>query len=987
MRAKALLASGISILSCMAAQPWADAWPMEWAGGPDNAKLAATGADSAFGVEGTTEHFSNNGKLRVRLIESSAPANIFWPGEKAVLKIQVENLTSERISAKGFLETVQYSLRTPGEDVFKQEFQKIGSAGRKELSLDIPPKGYQDFEIDSSLPERFGGYAAVLEIEGMPRVLGAIVCRVMKPKDSSAAKPFPVVMMDLPYVDVLKRLGASKNRVAVSFTPPQAPNYKAWHDALAKDMKELKEAGISTSLEFAHGVWDGMQPGGKERKSPSGIYDVCWLPEYDKDFTETVRQACLEFGWPKGPVVGVKLWNEPWEGGSICHYGGNVPRYRQMYLAMAKGVEKARAENPDLLVLLGGCDSTSNTFDKLFCDGTDVFLPYLDFCSVHYQGLNIPSFYKKWMGREVDGKPSPVKVWDTESWVANSDERVAPVLAAYRSVGYARVVGIFGDGVLCGVEHQSVRDGSGIKKTFLKRPWSVCAAVAAFSSLVGDRSFKEFLFKRGLPYVMVFDGLPGASGAADLEDGTVVVVGDLDPAFHGQCLPYRGVKKADAKMSISAPSACGFGLYDNYGNSVPAKDGKIELPLSGEGFYLRGNGEKGSFARLLDALKGARIEGYDPVEIVARDMTAPLESGPSLRIVLNNVLNRPLKGKLKASLGSLTLKAPETELSLAPNEVREISIPVEGKASLDNCYALKAVFDAGSDGKVALEETMHVNSIAKRTVEVDGRLDEWKGVAPQPLSGGASGPTVTELAWRPWEKFPSSSGGGFALGYLAYDSENFYFAAKIANSPKDDSDWKYYGRDDSSYFWPKDKWPAGSEPFSYWKAPELPSGSFPNHDNVQIGFGVLKESEKQFLPFPPGTRPGYGLSETFDYEYALNRDEIFCLKAPGMVEKNFYPKQPAGPKGGPLKSGKLVTRYDGDTRYVECSIPWSEIPEAKRLLDEGSPLKFSFRVNYAKGIGGCMELSRMRSVSERNDGFHVAWQEHWTNELEFGFEK
>ncbi len=977
-------ATGLSILAAFAAAPELRAWPMEWAGGPDDEKLLATGADKTFGVSGS-EHYSSNGRIRARLLDSGVPANIFWPGEKTLLRIQVENLTQERIAAKGKLEIIQYALRTPGSDVFKQEFACLGKAGAREIAVDIAPKGYQDIEVNAPIPEKFGGYGAVLDFEGMPRVLGAIVCRTLKPKQASAPKPFPKVMLDLAYADVLSRLGASKNRTGTAFVPVDDPSYKEWHESFAKSMKELKDAGISTSVEFG-GTIDRLQPGGRERRSPEGIFDLCWLPQYDKDFSEAVRRLCLEFGWPEGPVVGVKLWNEPWEGGSICHYGANVPRYRQMYMAMAKGVEQARKERPNILVLLGGCDSTSNTFDKLFCDGSDAFLPYLDFCSVHYQGLSAPSFNKKWMSRKVDGKPSPVMVWDTESWVANSDERVAPVLAAYRSVGIERVVGIFGDGVLCGVENQTVRDGDKAKRIFLKRPWSVCAALAAFTDLIGDRPFKELLFKNGLPYVMVFEGLPGSNGISAPDDGTVVVVGDLEPSFKGQCLPYLGVKKPGGKMSVEAKDG-NFSLFDNYGNAVQTKNGLIEIPLSGDGFYLRPNGSPGSFAKLLNALKAARVEGYEPLEIIARDFLAPIESSPSLRLTLSNILNRPIAGKLKLSSENLQLNPSVQELRFKANETKEIEIKVSGKASMANSYPLRIEFDAGSDGIAAHDETMHVNLIAKRRISVDGKFDDWSGAIGQPLTGGATAPTLAELAWRPWEKFPSSKGSGFAIGYLAYDQDCFYFAAKVANSPKDSSEWNYYGHNDDSYFWPKDKWPDASEPFSYWKAPQLPSGNFPNRDNVQLAFGVLKESDKQFLPFPPGTRQGYGASESIDYEFALNREEIFCLKAPGMVEKNFYPKQPAGPKGGPVKSGRLATRYDGDTRYVECAIPWAEIQEAKRALDEGKPIKFNFRVNYADGSGGCMELSRQRSVAGRNDGFHVAWLEHWSNELEFSFEK
>jgi hypothetical protein len=133
---------------------------------------------------------------------------------------------------------------------------------------------------------------------------------------------------------------------------------------------------------------------------------------------------------------------------------------------------------------------------------------------------------------------------------------------------------------------------------------------------------------------------------------------------------------------------------------------------------------------------------------------------------------------------------------------------------------------------------------------------------------------------------------------------------------------------------------------------------------------------------------------TNDYEYALNPiaerygggTEIWRLRYPGMPEKNFYPHQPKGPLDGAVKAGQLAITRDDQTRFVECAIPWSEIPHAKRALDEGKTIKFSFRVNDDAGAG-CMELSRNRSVAKRGESFGVAWSEHWTNEVEFAFGK
>jgi hypothetical protein len=176
--------------------------------------------------------------------------------------------------------------------------------------------------------------------------------------------------------------------------------------------------------------------------------------------------------------------------------------------------------------------------------------------------------------------------------------------------------------------------------------------------------------------------------------------------------------------------------------------------------------------------------------------------------------------------------------------------------------------------------------------------------------------------------------------------------------------------------------------------PELPSGNFPGHDNVQIAFNVIDSADKDWYPTSPGTMPGFITYRDTDYEYALNPVaekygggvEIWRLNVPGMPLKHHYPRQGKSPVDGPVKDGRLSIKREGNTRLVECAIPWSEIPHVKKRMDAGQNIKFSFRINDNSNVG-CMELSRDRSVARRNNSFHADWLEHWANEIEFGFEK
>ena len=268
---------------------------------------------------------------------------------------------------------------------------------------------------------------------------------------------------------------------------------------------------------------------------------------------------------------------------------------------------------------------------------------------------------------------------------------------------------------------------------------------------------------------------------------------------------------AGASMTLANPQGR-FQLYDLYGNPIPPENGKTVVPLDGRGFVLRGDGKAGSFAALLAAIRNSRLEGLEPLAKKCHDMLSPVDKeGSTFRLELTNVLNRPIKGKLAVQVAGLVAEPAVQEVEFAANETKVLPIRVSGTARPDNTYAMKMHFDAGGDGKSAHEEDLHVNRIAKRTITVDGNLDDWQGVLPQTIKvETATGPTLTEQAWRPFEKFEAGAATGFALGYLAYDDNYFYFAAKVADSTPDGGTMRFETRDDDQFFYPeKCKGPKG----------------------------------------------------------------------------------------------------------------------------------------------------------------------------------
>jgi hypothetical protein len=389
-------------------------------------------------------HFNENGKVRVQLIASSAIGNIFWPGEKPEWTLQFANLTDQPLAAKGTLHLYQYGMTIGMEDMWKQNLFRIAECGTTPVEVALPPKGFQNIVVKPALPEKFGAYALIVALEGQDRLLGALLTRTMPAKPERVQ--YPVMSLDESDPASLQRLGIKAVRMQIDFIPKSHAEYEkrmalyrrkleAFHQHNVTVLAMFQGSGVPQPFGGRGGHYD------KEGKK-GGVGDAAWLPEADGEFEDWVALMVGTYGWPKGPINSCHLWNEPWEGGSIAGWGADCLRYREIYTAMCKGIERAR-KNAGIEVLMGGCDSSSNARDKLFCDGSDQFLKGYEFLSIHYQAMDPGSADKVW----VDRKPR-VRFWDTESWIANSAGQVASVVAALRSAGYDRVPGMMANNIM-----------------------------------------------------------------------------------------------------------------------------------------------------------------------------------------------------------------------------------------------------------------------------------------------------------------------------------------------------------------------------------------------------------------------------------------------------------------------------------------------------------------------------------------------------------
>jgi hypothetical protein len=963
------------------------------------------GYAEAFGL-------TDNPDIEIHQLSAETPSatmvDVLLDGERLRLMFHITNHSDKDIRGNATVRVIHYGTAVPEGDVWVPHVFRINDAGSMPVELSIAKGSSQDVTITPDIPAAYGGYALMLDVPGHGSTFAVTVARIISPEPGRVQ--FPTYALDTEWPQnmnegvytLLEKLGVKGVRAGAGFNLPSDKGYAGEQARIAQEMEWAKKHNVTVMLTLGGGAPNSpLQPLNMPRPwlSPDGTMlktksDWAWMPSYDKDFQAWTEKLVADYGWPAGNLNAVELWNEPWESTSISGWGADIPRYREIYKHMANAVFEAR-EKAGVKVLVGGTSSSANARDKLFPDGSDEFLPIFDFSSIHYQALAAdPTLEPKWTNRK--GPYGPVKVWDTESWIANDEQRVAGVIASMRAQGQSRTAGVFRGNVYASSNYKLNN-----KIYPVVQAYPAAAAIAASQRFIGQRSFREILFHNGLPWVFVFDGLPNeATGKLRSDDGTIVIVGNLAKIYPADRTLFRSVK-LDAGATMQVPDLGGaIMMFDFYGNPLSSKNGILTVPLNGLGYFLRSDGKLGSFARLVEAVRKAKTSGIEPVEIKAHDMTAAVSDRPSLRIEVTNVLNRSVKGSLTAEAKGLQL-SQVPPITLAPNETKEISLHVSGIPAVSNTYPLNVKFDAAADGRVEHSEDMHVNLIAHRRVKIDGDLSDWKDVTPQVLPGSGIKANLTELAYLPYMKAGETGGSGASTVWLAYDDKNFYFAAKITDTTPDDGMVRFETRDDDSYFYPdhvttpdgdKLDWPTGVRHYSYRKRFDDPSGTG-THDNVQIAFNVL--DKKPWLPFPPGTMPHFITYWDTDYEYALNNVapqygggfEIWRLLAPGVPVKSFFPRQPrAAIDGGPVKNGQLVSHREGNVRIVEAAIPWSEMPDVQRRMVAGQTVKFTCRINDNKGEA--RELATGRSVSKDNSKtFHDSWLTHWANELEFGVEK
>ncbi|MFP4173689.1 MAG: hypothetical protein ACLFV4_12330, partial [Candidatus Hydrogenedentota bacterium] len=317
---------------------------------------------------------------KVTVLDSGAPGHIFHEGEQPEFEFQVENLSGEPLEAEGRIEVIRYgAFYDPDHDraQWRPTIEKYEDVAEIPLSLDLEPEGWTNVTIQPPTPDTKGGYALIVDLGGHGRRYLASYIRTLARELERIQ--FPVHSLESKDPEILARLGVQAIRYGVSFEPldtDRTEDGKPYFDWLDEQFQELHDNKVTVMAEIGSGN-TYEQPLGRTRPhlDEDGVMqqtksDHVWLPKHDDEFEEYVYHLVSNYGWPNGPITAITIWNEPWEGSSISGWQADMLRYRELHRRMGDAVFRAREEH-GVEVLVGGADSSSNTWDKFFPEGIE----------------------------------------------------------------------------------------------------------------------------------------------------------------------------------------------------------------------------------------------------------------------------------------------------------------------------------------------------------------------------------------------------------------------------------------------------------------------------------------------------------------------------------------------------------------------------------------------------------------------------------------
>jgi hypothetical protein len=191
----------------------------------------------------------------------------------------------------------------------------------------------------------------------------------------------------------------------------------------------------------------------------------------------------------------------------------------------------------------------------------------------------------------------------------------------------------------------------------------------------------------------------------------------------------------DEHGELVVPDASGLRAFDLTGREILPVEGAFVLPFTPVPVYL--TTDNLSVMEFRKRIIQSKIEHLTPLNLYALSLSRGAEEKQSLSVRIQNQLNRPVNGTLSLRIGQPSEES-KTRFAIEAGCLSEVEIGWPGTAaSSDNKYAITLTARLESDQAdpsdlpvVARDQTIAVARFAKRTVSLNGSVDDLKGMTP-----------------------------------------------------------------------------------------------------------------------------------------------------------------------------------------------------------------------------------------------------------------
>jgi hypothetical protein len=247
-----------------------------------------------------------------------------------------------------------------------------------------------------------------------------------------------------------------------------------------------------------------------------------------------------------------------------------------------------------------------------------------------------------------------------------------------------------------------------------------------------------------------------------------------------QALTGASNEQLDQGGTLTIAEAADLRAFDATGRPIAPRDGRLVLPLGEWPVYV--TTDTLSVVELRQRVGQGAIARVTPVNVYAGSLEQPADRAQTLRVRVENQLNRDLTGRVRVAPAGGADRA--AAFSAPAGALVEVAVPWPGVASRpDNQYGVTVTVETPA-GNVERQQVLAAARFVKRTVTVDGDLRHWDGVAPVLLDSDRlkGGVDLTQYLLNPNLARPDQVTAGnrvVARLWSAYDDANVYLALAI----------------------------------------------------------------------------------------------------------------------------------------------------------------------------------------------------------------